>query len=259
MTWVFGSATFVGSAVLVGDVQVTLRDGRTIDCLQKVYALDQNVLGGFAGDVYAGFALLASLQRFLHEEADAVPIERVFEWLPRLARETFARLDAQHQSGSAVMVAGASPNERALYGSRARLARFTYPDFDADEIPTNEWAAIGSGSEVEAYREELQTAMGEEARDLLVMESNNPGGFANTLTITIIMNVFDMPAVPGIAKHFHIGTVFADRCWIRRSDRELFVEGPPQQIRMPPVATSWPELLAVLEQKLGTGVTEVRA
>jgi hypothetical protein len=59
------------------------------------------------------------------------------------------------------------------------------------------------------------------------MESSNPGGFANTLTMTIIMNVFDMPSVSGIAKHFHIGTVFADRCWIRKSDRELFAEGPP--------------------------------
>jgi hypothetical protein len=259
MTWVFGSATFLGSAILVGDVQVTLGDGQTVDCLQKVYALDQNVLGGFAGDVYAGFALLGSLQRFLHRHDEAVPVERVFECFPRIAGETFARLDAQHQSGWAVMVAGASPNEKALYGSRARLARFTYPHFDADEIATNEWAAIGSGSDVEAYREELQTAMGEEARNLLVMESNNPGGFANTLTITIIMNVFDMPSVSGIAKHFHIGTVFADRCWIRKSDRELFAEGPPRQIRMPPVATSWSELLAVLQQQLGTAVTAVRA
>jgi hypothetical protein len=235
------------------------RPNDSVDCLQKVYALDQNVLGGFAGDVYAGFALLASLRRLLQEEAQEVPIERVFEGFPRLARETFARLDVQHQSGSAVMVAGASATERALYGSRARLARFRYPDFDADEIPTSEWAAIGSGSEVEAYREELQSAMGGDARNLLVMESSNPGGFANTLTISIILNVFDMPAVPGIAKHFHIGTVFADRCWIRKSDRELFVGGPPQQIRMPPVATSWPELLTVLEQELGTAVTEVRA
>jgi ATP-dependent protease HslVU (ClpYQ) peptidase subunit len=168
MTWVFGSATFLGSAVLVGDVQVTLEDGRTVDCLQKVYALDQNVLGGFAGDVYAGFALLASLQRFLHEHEDVLPIERVFEWFPRIARETFARLDRHHQSGSVVMIAGASSNDEALYGSRASLARFTYPTSTRGGIATNEWAAIGSGSEVEAYREQLQTAMGEEARKLLV-------------------------------------------------------------------------------------------
>src|SRR4051794_18817222 len=101
MTWVFGSATFLGSAVLVGDVQVTLADGRTVDCLQKVYVLDQNVLGGLAGDVYAGFALLATLQRFLHEHEQPVPIERVFEAFPPVARKTFARLDAQHQTGSA--------------------------------------------------------------------------------------------------------------------------------------------------------------
>src|SRR3954471_21815407 len=99
MTWVFGSATFLGSAALVGDVQVTLGDGQTVDCLQKVYAIDQNVLGGFAGDVYAGFALLASLQRSLHQHAEPVPIESVFESFPRIARETFARLDAEHQSG----------------------------------------------------------------------------------------------------------------------------------------------------------------
>jgi ATP-dependent protease HslVU (ClpYQ) peptidase subunit len=260
MTWVFGSASFLGSAILVGDVQVTLGDGRTLDCLQKVHALDHNVLGGFAGDVYAGFALLSALQRFIHQHEAAVPIESVFDAVPRIARETFARLDAPNQSGSALLIAGASPQDNALYGSRPELARFRDPNFDAEEIAMSDWAAIGSGSEVEAYRLELQSAMSDEARSLLAMEANNPGGFLNTMTIPIISNVFDMPSVPGIAKHFHVGTVFADRCWIRTSDREHFpADGPPQQIRMPPVATNWSELQALLRQQLGSAVTALSA
>jgi hypothetical protein len=260
VTWVFGSATFLGSAVLVGDIQVTLPSGQTVDCLQKIYPLDQNVVGGFAGDVYAGFALLARLQSFLQAHDEPLPVESVFESFPRIAQDTFAQLDADHQSESALLVAGASVSDASLYGSRPNLARFTSPDFATEEIEINRWTAIGSGAEVEAYRGELEAAMSDEAKNLLTMESNNPGGFLNALTITIIMNVFDMPAVQGIAKHFHIGTVFASGCSLRNSDRELYpADGPPEAIRMPPVAKSWSELVAMLQPYTSSAVTAVRA
>lgn len=66
MTWVFGTATeFFGTAICVSDIQVTLSDGETVDCLQKMYPVARNVVAGFAGDVPLGFSMLSQLALLL--------------------------------------------------------------------------------------------------------------------------------------------------------------------------------------------------
>ncbi|MGH8586195.1 MAG: hypothetical protein ACREWE_08460 [Gammaproteobacteria bacterium] len=260
VTWVFGNATILGSAISVADIQVTVNDD-TIDCLRKLYALDHNVLGGFAGDVLAGFTILASLQRYLHGHEDVLEMSQVYEALSTLAKDEFSRLDARNQAGgSEILLAGASTVKEAVYGSRADVGRFVYPDFEPEIVPRGEWASIGSGSDVESYRRELQAVPGDEARGLMPLEANSPGGFANAMTISIIDNVFNMPPVDGVSKHFHVGTVFAHGCTIRRSDRTYFPgDGPPQRVAMPEVADSWPALTRLLERLMGRAVGAAQA
>lgn len=64
MTWVFGSPTMLGSSVCLADVQVSI-GSQTFDCLRKVYAIDRNLMAGFAGNVAVGFRMLVTLQQLV--------------------------------------------------------------------------------------------------------------------------------------------------------------------------------------------------
>jgi len=260
MTWVFGSPTWLGSSVCVADIQVTV-DGQTFDCLRKLYGLDQNVLAGFAGNVKTGFAMLARLQRLIDQQkasqSEPADIQAIFDRYPDAASDVFARLDAGgRQGGSSVLIAGAEHAANTLYGSRSRAARFVSPDFALQEIPHRQWASIGSGAEIPAYRAELEKVTGDESRPLVTMEAGRPGGHAHTMAIVVMQSVADMPPVEGISKHFHVGVVFAGGWQLTSSDRDFFPpDGPPQQIRMPPVAESWRELETVLAPHLSRALT----
>jgi hypothetical protein len=144
MTWVFGSPTWLGTAICVADIQVTVGE-RTFDCLRKVYGLDSNVMAGFAGNVRTGFAMLVRLQRLIKEtkpSADGpADVQAIFDRYPAAAAELFASLDdVGREGGSAVLVAAAEPADSTLYGCRSRAARFVYPDFATYEIPHRAWA-----------------------------------------------------------------------------------------------------------------------
>jgi len=67
MTWIVGTGTMFGHAVLASDIHATLKYGKGeehyIDCLQKIYPLGKFVVGGFAGSVKIGFSIISSLHR----------------------------------------------------------------------------------------------------------------------------------------------------------------------------------------------------
>jgi hypothetical protein len=88
------------------------------------------------------------------------------------------------------------------------------------------------------------------------MEVGRPGGHAHTMAISVMQSVADLPSVPGISKHFHVGVVFAGGSHLTSSNRDFFPpDGPPQQIRMPPVAESWPALERLLAPRLSHALT----
>jgi hypothetical protein len=260
MTWVFGSPTWLGSSVCLADIQVTVGDD-TFDCLRKLYGLDQNVVAGFAGNVKTGFAMLASLQRFIDDTKPSASapadIQAIFDHFPDAARDLFASLaDYGRQGGSAVLVAGAEPAANHVYGSRSRAARFLSPEFSAQEIPHQAWASIGSGAEIPEYQAELEKVTGDESLPLITMEAGRPGGHAHTMAIAVMQSVGDLPSVRGISKHFHVGVVFAGGWEFTSSNRDFFPpDGPPQQIRMPPVAESWRALERLLAPYLSQALT----
>jgi hypothetical protein len=259
LTWVFGTATnFIGTAICVADIQITLQGGETIDCLQKVYPLDQNLVAGFAGNVAAGFEMLGVLQRVAHQVASEsgrpVDLARVLQLAPTACSKAYAAIPRSlHMGGSELLVAGASFAPEMSYNSAPRVARIRAPSFAVEEVERGTWGSIGSGSDVPGYRTELERLTADAASPLLALEANNPGGFAHAMFITVLSEVFEMPSQPGISKHFHHVTVTANGYQGGTSDRGFFpADGPPREFKMPPVATSWQELQTLLRERTGS-------
>jgi hypothetical protein len=79
------------------------------------------------------------------------PVTPLSSWAPNWIR--FAQVPGANQvQGSEILIAGASAVDSAMYGSRAQVARFASPDFNAEIVPRGEWGSIGSGSDVAQYR-----------------------------------------------------------------------------------------------------------
>ena len=253
MTWVFGTPlAFFGMALCVADIQVTLPDGRQVDCLQKLYPMHKNVLAGFAGDVQIGFALLEALARELpaysSEEPPAVTVSELIQAFSGRARDVFKDAPLANRSqGSELLIAGATPTPNTVYGGVPEVACLRGPEFIPEPIDRGEWGSIGSGSAVAAYREKLEAYTSDAAREALPMEGGWVGGFATVIFVGLTSELRDLPPVPGISQHFHSCLVTAGGFEGQSTDRTDFPAiGPPRKVEMPKVATSWAELQAVL-------------
>jgi hypothetical protein len=158
MTWVFGTATdFFGTAICVSDIQVTLPGDETVDCLQKMYPLAQNVVAGFAGDVELGFSMLGDLAAVVQDKRPRSARDGMAEF-SRIAKARFAGLSpSQQERGSEVLVAYVLPDDQMAYGGRPVVGRFRCPDFEFEEIPRGTWGSIGSGTVIPAYQQELES------------------------------------------------------------------------------------------------------
>ena len=253
MTWVFGTPlAFFGMALCVADIQVTLRDGRHVDCLQKLYPMHQNVLAGFAGDVQIGFALLEALARELpaypSDEPPAIAVSELIEGFPERARDVFSSAPAVDRSqGSELLIAGATHAPNAIYEGKPVVARLRGPKFVPEPIDRGEWGSIGSGSAVAAYREKLEGYTSDAAREVFAMEGGWVGGFATVIFVGLTSELRDVPPVAGISQHFHACLVTASGFEGRSTDRTDFpATGPPRKVEMPKVATSLAEFQAAL-------------
>jgi hypothetical protein len=253
MTWVFGTPiAFIGMALCVADIQVTLRDERRLDCLQKLYPMHQNVLAGFSGDVQIGFSLLEALARDLpaypSNEPPAVAVSELINGFPQRARDVFNSAPALNRSqGSALLIAGATPAPSTIYGGKPEVACLRGPEFIPEPVDRGEWGSIGSGAAVGVYRQKLEAYTSDAAHEAFTMEGGWVGGFATVIFTGLMSELRDLPPVPGISEHFHACLVTASGWEGRSTDRtEVPATGHPRKVEMPKVATSWAELQAVL-------------
>lgn len=248
MTWVFGTATdFFGTTICVSDIQVTLPGDETVDCLQKMYPLAQNVVAGFAGDVELGFSMLADLATVVQDKQPRSARDGMGEF-SRIAKACFAGLPpGQQERGSEVLVAYVLQDDQMVYGGRPVVGRFRCPEFESEEIPRGTWGSIGSGTVIPAYQRELEKLTGEQTDPLLQMEANQPGGYAQMMFIAFNGALRDFEPVPGISRHFHSCVVTVEGFPSGNSDQTMF--GPDGEIvetKMPEVATSFAELQELL-------------
>lgn len=151
MTWIVGTPTVFGYAILVSDVQVTFTrpSGQLqfLDCLQKIYPVSKSMLGGFAGSVKIGFRILAELQyesSKLGNDQDW-DLERIANtWWPVVAKEVFEKFEAKERNlGSQVILAAAHPSQNNGAWPRTDVYSFSFPDFEPIKAGSRQVASIG--------------------------------------------------------------------------------------------------------------------
>jgi hypothetical protein len=244
MTWVIGLRSMFGYAAAISDVQVTWpSQGKTLDCLQKVYPIAPFMVAGFAGSVRIGFGLLEDLYRwvnFQRHEEEAVNTRIVAHLWWRRARRLFSMQRPELRSlGAQVLLAGVSIGEREVDAPWARsdvISLRSSEGFKPRYAKGLEALSVGSGSEVEEYIEALGGL-----HELIQAEVFNPGGFGFGLAMRLSFILRQHPR-PGVSRHLILAIA-------RQGDLNLSIinrtdfppEGQPIEDPVPPIARSWEE------------------
>lgn len=247
MTWIVGSPTFFGYAVGVSDIRVTFGDGRSLDCLQKIYPVGRFIAVGFAGAVEFGFWAIHDLRRQLRLRDPArawVPGWVIFRWYRR-ARRVFARAPADIRNmGAQLIFFGVSPTaDMGIRGyARPTVAILRAPEFFPHLVSMNAVESIGSGAGVEVYAKEIRGL--NEHRELMQMEAGSPGGYGAALQ-HCIANVCDEHRNKTVSPNVHV-------CMVRRGEIVVAPSGYRRLVRpgewsdgMPPVAATWDEFASM--------------
>ncbi len=247
MTWVIGTPSRWGYAAGISDIRVSFRDGSTLDCLQKIYAVDRFIAAGFAGSVEFGFRALHDLANCLQGLPDDeawIPGRAAFKWYRR-ARRGFAEAStAVRRCGAEIMILGASPAvDLGIPGwARPTVAILRAPGFEPQILKLNSVDSIGSGRGVEPYRTELARLNADS--NIQLSEAGDPGGFAHTLMHFIRMTAEEHPD-RFVSPFFHVSIVRRGQITLERTNYTIVEMGVPREVRMPDVASSWEEFLAL--------------
>ena len=255
MTWIVGTACPFGYAIGLSDIRVTFPDGSERDCLQKIYPVGRFIAAGFAGSVKIGFGMLYTLTRLLHvpdENVAWIP-DVVAQWWPADARDVFGKFpDCEKVLGSQLMILGVHPTEKNDWDSpRSEVYTFSSPNF-APKLTQGllDVVSIGSGSQIAPYAQFLKGHFDEGKH--LQFATMGAKGIATGLGIYLTSELQDLPQ-PGISPHLHICLVSRGAMELRTNDHETFdADGSAQTFKMPPVATSYGELLRLCQSE---GVT----
>lgn len=259
MTWIFAQPHFFGQVVALSDIQVTFEhlDGSIEyrDCLQKMYAVDKNIIAGFAGNVLGGLTLISSLSDLItqskKDNTDFLfePDEIISKWSKNLTILFNRLLPEAKEGGIQMLIAGVSHTiDLGIPGyGKPYVAIFDCDDsFTPLYADMSKWLSIGSGSNVSKYISLLNKLSGEETWKLAQMEVNNRGGLSNALGIVILSDVQKLDEVEGISKHFHIAIVSREGIFGGTSDHTEIPVADEDVIvyKMPNVAHNLTEYLA---------------
>lgn len=144
------------------------------------------------------------------------------------------------------MIVGVSPTaDLGVPGwVRPTVAIMQAPDFFPHILLLNQVHAIGSGSGVEIYVQELETLQRNQ-RTLWQGEIRSQGGFGRTLLHFLSQTVADHPT-PGVSRHLHLCLVRRHQITLMNSDHTIYpLDGPPIEVRMPGVARTWAEFAKI--------------
>jgi hypothetical protein len=265
MTWAIGAGNPLGGyGIVLSDIQVTFSDDSTADILRKAYPVAPFLIGAFAGSVLVGFQLLEDISASLALPPDAPadgawhPAYVAERWATN-ARAVFDRAaDAQKELGCEFLLVGVDPVEDVIPG-RARPYVFTFsaPEFGPRLLEkSDEAASIGSGNNVEHYVKALAEALSFRSR-LIETEARTPGGWGSMLGFLMNRILVEHP-VAGISQHIHIQTAAREGFVLANSDQNIHDGDNIIEIRMPRVAESYADLIAMANE-LRTDVATARA
>lgn len=253
MTWVVGTPTLFGYAILVSDIRVTFSaaNGQKhyLDCLQKIYPVSKSMLGGFAGSVKIGFRMLAQLQ---YESAKVPPdSDWVLDiiantWWPRLARSIFRGSEtAERDLGSQVILAAAHPSKNMGNAPwpQTNVYSFLSPNFEPKKASYRQVLSIGSSDK--RYVEAIDRLVS----DFAFMQASVAGEFGtgSMLAHAIKREIAEAP-LPGISSVFQVGTVSRKKCAINKFiEGRVTNSGESEEDRFPSLACSYDEFIQICQ------------
>lgn len=257
MTWVIAGSSIFGTGALVSDTRVQFSDGATAELLQKAYPVGNYIAAGFAGSVRIGFDLIESLTNFM-----AVPVGTgAHAWNPRgvasdwalTAKQIFDSAPPEEQRlQSQLLLLGASPVEHmgAPEFRRIDIARFASPDFTPRFAKRGALTVfhIGSGAGVREYvrgtKPLFRLGSGIHKAHMAGIDE-----WARTLAFSMTIAIRDHPN-NGISQHFHVVAVRLGRIVMGTNDMTTHLnDGPPVELKMPPVARSWQEFMSLANEQ----------
>lgn len=252
MTWIVGVNSITSCSILVSDVQVTFTSQQGIrnyrDCLQKIYPLGNYLIGGFAGSVKIGFAVIERLKHELTTNSDEHfwDLEVIGNtWLRRTIRRAYKLSDEREKrSGCQIIIAGTNArkpagNSHPLHGE---VFSFSSPDFHPIRARAGNPLEIGCGS--------LIPSLGKELTDLVSDIGFHKASMAGVGAQGQIIGHFfhdklTQSPVAGISKFTQVGIARPGELQIfDYGFKEYPAGGPPIAHSVPPVARSYPEFCA---------------
>jgi hypothetical protein len=262
-----------------------LANDREIDCLQKIYPVGRYIAVGFAGSVRIGFDIVESLKASLYEADERLAWDPpvMVAQLPSLLQKVFQAAPAEEQRNhSHIMLLSAHPIEPV--GSpwaRAYVHVLRSPEFRPEEIKGYQLGAIGchtlSHACVEAIERFSNDSKSHEA--LMQGEVGPRGGLGSRLGM-MLTPIIEEAQPRGISPHLHQCWVYRGKIVIGTNDHvklgrwsawnpgaenaethQTRIVGTPEtpgfEFSMPRVATSWEELLSILESHGSSAVGAV--
>jgi hypothetical protein len=214
MTWIVGTSSLYGSAILLSDICVTFqaRDGSCSyhDCLQKIYPLGNFVIGGFSGSVLLGFQILGAIngegiKRYNNKPWEIEVIANT--WLPRVARRVYNKAKMSEKTlGCKLIIASAHPskNRGVMPYAWTDTHIFSAPDFKPISLKAGEVGSIGSGTDVSVYADALLQIQKNDSLQQTALQ--NPE-FQALIIASIIRDVVGKSPQEGVSKYVQIGLV----------------------------------------------------
>ena len=282
MTWIVGTATPFGYSFALSDTRVTLGNGRHRDCLQKIYPVARYIAVGFAGSVKIGFDVIEALKASLYEEDERLawnPPELIAQ-LPSLLQKVFQDAAVEEQMNhSHLMLLSTHPTEPA--GSpwaRAYLHILKSPNFLPEEIKPHEVGAIGCHTLSQECVQAIERfAHDPKSHEFLMQGEVGPRGGLGSRLGMMLTPIIEKAQPDGISSHLHECWVYRGKILIGTNDHvklgpwsswnpgvenaempQVEVVGTPETpgfaFSMPQVATSWEQLLKILESDGSTAV-----
>jgi hypothetical protein len=279
VTWVVGAGT-VDFGVLVGDIRVSYDTDNGLQeeehfGVRKLHQVNPSTWMGFAGSILVGFEMAERLRLLalrLYQDVGGPPdAEEIVNHFVTEIGPAYQSFDQRtREAGCHLLIVGASAEPVEFGGrplfhvARSFIVRFPRPghsEIAVEQALLNHFATIGSGSQVEEYRQHLDDSLANGKQGLLnFAPSSNPSSMTILpmvayLTSLGLGSVVQQSRRLGISSQMHAalitpgGTLLGDN-----AGAELSFDGgrkghvPP----FPPIAESWAELLKLCQQ-FGTG------
>jgi hypothetical protein len=237
MTWVIGGAG-LWSPFIAGDICVTWRHaGRDVtkNCLQKIYPVSENILGGFAGSVSIGFDVLSEIRKRAVDARSLRIMART--WLPRLMRYRFNLATDEHRKHrSQILLVGYHPDfELAPNIWQVYAFRFSSPRFEPVSARRNHCLGIGSGQAVEELRLAMESAHAGLSQSR--MNAGNPYFLPQMMAARLRELLLKNPQT-GVSEWFVYGTVMPQGLDIQPFSCNINSPTGVETIAAPPIARS---------------------